>query len=665
MKNSTKTSLIAVTAAMIVLFSLACAGVFKQKTVLRLPEETAMMRTMSSSEFERLLQDNPHSIEKITCYKGLRSIVAEMQPLGQALVDYPNTTELLSKAREADITVEVLAPADSLNSLQPSFWVLLALCLAAGLKILWDDGKLTKLAGLDPFAPIEKGVDANPSERRTFEDVAGCEEAIAKLRRVARWLKSPEFYEEFGAKLPRGILAVGPPGTGKTLLARALAGEVDANFFAVHGSSFVEMFVGVGARRIRKLFSSAVAARDKTGKPSIIFIDEIDAIGKKRSHGGGSGADSERDQTLNQLLVCMQGFESSHGIVVLAATNMPEALDEALTRPGRFDYQVSVDLPDMHGREKIFAIHSKSMRLASNVNIRDLAIRTPQFSGADIEQACNEAAIAAAERLETLRETEGRTIIEADRLITLEDFDHGIDYVQFGDPMLSRARSMSQDDRRNTAIHEAGHCAVQQALQKKGADPITKVTIEPRTKSLGSMQSHAVGDRYGYTKEQLLARITTAMGGRAAQEHFLNVKDTGASNDFEQATNIARMMVTEFGMSRLGPLNVRLTTDDGRALPKLSEELTTEIDHEWRRILDECYKKAMDIIVANELRVERVADALLVDQTILSERFLEIWHADFPKLVSPMVTIKNSNEGTNDSKEETKVLKEDTRISQV
>lgn len=655
MKNSTKTSLIAVAAAMIVLVSLACAGVFKQKTVLRLPEETAMMRTMTSSEFEHWLQDNPRSIEKITCYKGLRSIVAEMQPLGQALIDYPNTTELLSKAHKANINVEVLEPAEGLNSLQPSFWVLLALCLAAGLKILWDDGKLTKLAGLDPFAPIEKGVDANPSERRTFDDVAGCEEAIAKLRRVARWLKSPEFYEEFGAKLPRGILAVGPPGTGKTLLARALAGEVDANFFAVHGSSFVEMFVGVGARRIRKLFSSAIAARDKTGKPSIIFIDEIDAIGKKRSHGGASGADSERDQTLNQLLVCMQGFESSHGIVVLAATNMPEALDEALTRPGRFDYQVSVDLPDTHGREKIFGIHSKSMRLASNINIRDLAIRTPQFSGADIEQACNEAAIAAAERLETLRETEGRTITEADRLITLEDFDHGIDYVQFGDPMLSRARSMSQDDRRNTAIHEAGHCAVQQALQKKGADPITKVTIEPRTKSLGSMQSHAVGDRYGYTKEQLLARITTAMGGRAAQEHFLNVKDTGASNDFEQATNIARMMVTEFGMSRLGPLNVRLTTDDGRSLPKLSEELTTEIDHEWRRILDECYKKAMEIIVANELRVERVADALLVDQTILSERFLEIWHADFPKLVSPMVTPKTSNEETQSSKEETKV----------
>jgi len=557
--------------------------------------------------------------------------VAEMQPLGHALIDYPNTTELIAKAQKANVSVEIAEAANSFNTMHWSFWLLLALCLGAAFKILSADGKFGKLAGLDPFSPIEQGVDANPSEKRTFDDVAGCEEAIAKLRRVARWLKSPKCYEDFGAKLPRGILAVGPPGTGKTLLARALAGEVDANFFAVHGSSFVEMFVGVGARRIRKLFASAVAARDKTGKPSIIFIDEIDAIGKKRSHGGGSGADSERDQTLNQLLVCMQGFETSHGIVVLAATNMPEALDEALTRPGRFDYQVSVDLPDTHGREKIFSIHSKSMRLAPNVNLRDLAIRTPQFSGADIEQACNEAAIAAAERLEKLCESNGRTATEADRMLTLEDFDHGIDYVQFGDPMLSRARSMSQDDRRNTAIHEAGHCAVQQALQTKGADPITKVTIEPRTKSLGSMQSHAVGDRYGYTQEQLLARITTAMGGRAAQEHLLKVKDTGASNDFEQATHLARLMVTEFGMSRLGPLNVRMTTDDGRSIPKLSDELTTEIDHEWRRILDECYKRAMEIIVANELRVERVAEALLVDQTILGERFLEIWSADFPK----------------------------------
>jgi cell division protease FtsH len=416
-----------------------------------------------------------------------------------------------------------------------------------------------------------------------------------------------------------------------------LAGEVEANFFAANGSTFVEMFAGVGARRVRKLFAEAVAARKKTGKPSIIFIDEIDAIGKKRGQGN-SGADSERDQTLNQLLVCMQGFEASSGILVMAATNMVESLDEALKRPGRFDYQVSVDLPDTLGREKIFMIHTRNMKLAPNVRLRDLAVRTPQFSGADIEQACNEAAISAAERIEQLVENDPeRTLTDADKVITLEDFDTGIDYVQFGDPMLSRARSMSEEDKRNTAYHEAGHCAVQQVLQASGADPITKVTIEPRTKSLGSMQSHATNDRYGYTEDQLRARIMTAMGGRIAQEVFLQRKDTGAANDFEQATKLARAMVTEFGMSRLEPFSVKLS-DDGQRPTKIGDELANEIDSEWRRIIDECYQDAKRYIVENERRIERVAEALLAEQTLLGERFLELWNGQ-PSTVAPIAPL--------------------------
>jgi len=514
-----------------------------------------------------------------------------------------------------------------ITSLHWSFWVLLALCAGGIAVLLWRQGAFSKVPGMEVFTPIDAGCATNPQEFRNFEDVAGCEEAIAKLKRVARWLKSPEWYEQFGAKIPKGILAVGPPGTGKTLLARSLAGEVDANFFSVHGSSFVEMYVGVGARRVRRLFAAAVAAHKRTGKPSIIFIDEIDAIGKKRGQGGGNGGDSERDQTLNQLLVCMQGFEGTKGIIVMAATNMPSALDEALTRPGRFDYQVSVDLPDTLGREKIFSIHTRNMKIAANVRLRDLAIRTPQFSGADIEQACNEAAISAAERMD--RSHEGLShydVAHADMVLTLEDFDKGIDYVQFGDPLLSRARSMSQEDKRNTAFHEAGHCAVQQALQAQGADPITKVTIEPRTKSLGSMQSHSVGDRYCYTKEQLLARIATAMGGRAAQEHFLGRKDTGASNDFEQATTLAKLMVTEFGMADLEPMFVRIG-DDGRGA-RVGPELANDIDNEWRRILNEGYRTAMDIVVQNERRVERIAENLLAEQTILGERFLQLWGDD-------------------------------------
>lgn len=512
---------------------------------------------------------------------------------------------------------------DSLKT--TAFWFFLILSFTTVVLVMRRNGLLSRLPGLEIFTPIDSSSCTGQQERRTFDDVAGCEEAIAKLRRVARWLKSPQWYEQFGAKLPKGILAMGPPGTGKTLLARALAGEVDANFFAVNGSSFVEMFVGVGARRVRRLFSSAVAAHKRTGKPSIIFIDEIDAIGKKRSQGA-SGAESEKDQTLNQLLVCLQGFETQKGVIVMAATNMADTLDEALTRPGRFDYHVAVDLPDTYGREKIFSIHTRKMRLDPRVKLRELAIRTPQFSGADIEQACNEAAISAAERFESMLASTTAPD-DQDLMISLEDFDRGIDYVQFGDPMLSRARAMSQEDKRNTAFHEAGHCAVQQALRGRGADPITKVTIEPRTKSLGSMQSHAPEDRYGYTEEQLFARIMTAMGGRIAQEYFLGRKDTGASNDFEQATQLARLMVTEFGMSKLGPFFVRMT-DSQRNAPKVGEEFLNEIDEEWRRILDEAYQAAREIVIENERNVERIAEALLAEQTLLGERILELWKAD-------------------------------------
>ncbi|MBX9666770.1 MAG: AAA family ATPase, partial [Candidatus Obscuribacterales bacterium] len=475
MKNSKKALLAVLAASLVVLCALAAFGVFSPKFINRLPEETASMRTLPDYELDRILKESPESVNKILCFKGLRKVVAEVDPLGPALVDYPNTSKLMDSARSAKISCEItdasIGKIDHyVKSLHWSFWALFAAFGTTLGAILWHSGAFRKLEiglhGVEVVRAVDDNGAVDPAERRTFEDVAGCEEAIAKLRRVARWLKSPEWYEEFGAKIPRGILAVGPPGTGKTLLARALAGEVDANFFSVSGSSFVEMFVGVGAKRVRKLFATAIQERKRTGRPSIIFIDEIDAIGKKRGQGQ-SGSDSEREQTLNQLLVCMQGFEQTPGIIVMAATNMADSLDEALKRPGRFDYQVNVDLPDTLGREKIFSIHTRNMRLAPNVRLRDLAVRTPQFSGADIEQACNEAAIAAAERLES--RLEGMSPEERAALVkqvSLEDFDIGIDYVQFGDPMLSRARAMSQQDKRNTAFHEAGHCAVQQALQE-------------------------------------------------------------------------------------------------------------------------------------------------------------------------------------------------------
>ena len=364
MKNSTRAQLIALTVAMLSIIMFAAAGAFSKKSALVLPEEAASMRSMSGYELDRLLLESPASIHKITCYKGMRSIVADAEPLGPGLVDYPNTSNLLVRARAAHVPVEIANPEAakvnwSFSSLDWSFWALIGIFSAGIGWALWRDGIFSRIPGLENFSPIEAGCESNPGERRTFDDVAGCEESIAKLKRVARWLESPEWYEQFGAKLPRGILAVGPPGTGKTLLARALAGEVNANFFSVHGSSFVEMFVGVGARRVRRLFEAAAAAHKRTGKPSIIFIDEIDSIGKSRSQGG-SGGDSERDQTLNQLLMCMQGFDPGKGIVVMAATNMAQTLDEALTRPGRFDYHITVDLPDTLGRERSFPFTRKT-----------------------------------------------------------------------------------------------------------------------------------------------------------------------------------------------------------------------------------------------------------------------------------------------------------------
>jgi len=629
MNKPKKAVLVALSVSLVAVVSLAGFGIFSPKYINRLPDETANMRTLPDYELDRIMKETPEAVQRITCFKGLRKVVADIDPLGPALVDYPNTDKLLSSAKTSRVACEItdgsIGRVDHfVKTLHWSFWALF-LAITSGIGfLLYRSGAFRKLEiglpGVEVVRPVNEEGAMEASERRTFDDVAGCDEAIAKLRRVARWLKAPELYEDFGAKIPRGILAVGPPGTGKTLLARALAGEVDANFFSVSGSTFVEMFVGVGAKRVRKLFQAAVAERERTGRPSIIFIDEIDAIGKKRGQGQ-SGADSEREQTLNQLLVCMQGFEQTKGIIVMGATNMVETLDEALKRPGRFDYQVSVDLPDTLGREKIFMIHTRNMKLAPNVRLRDLAVRTPQFSGADIEQACNEAAIAAAERLE--RRLEGASpseIAAAEKLISLEDFDIGIDYVQFGDPMLSRARAMSESDKRNTAYHEAGHCAVQQALQQLGADPITKVTIEPRTKSLGSMQSHSDGDRYNYTEPQLKARIAAAMGGRVAQEFFLNTKDTGASNDFEQATRIAKLMVTEFGMSKLGPLNIKPDH-------KIGEKLTDEIDAEWQRLVNESYELAKDLIMQNERRIERIAEALLAEQTLLASRFQELWYA--------------------------------------
>ena len=606
-----------------VILALVTLGVVLTFASGRFVGERVVASSDDPSKVAEIMTAEPKRIEEIIVLKGQKTALVRSPSLGTVIVKNPDSDTLIDRARAAGVPVEEVG-TDKHPVVDFKLILGVAMLLGTGAVFLYITGGFEKVAAKIGNVAGVRPVSRHNYERCSFDDVAGCEEAVAKLRRVARWLKSPEWYERFGAKIPKGILAVGPPGTGKTLLARALAGEVDGNFYSVDGSSFVEMFVGVGAKRVRSLFAAAIAERKRTGRPSIIFIDEIDAIGKKRGQGS-SGSDSEREQTLNQLLVCMQGFERSSGIIVMAATNMADSLDAALTRPGRFDYRVAVDLPDTAGREKIFRIHSSDMSLDPSVNLRDLAVRTPQFSGADIEQACNEAAIAAAERAELKLKDEHKDfeLPDHEMVLTIEDFDVGIDYVQFGDPLLSRARTMSEQDRRNTAIHEAGHSVVQQVLQAEGADPITKVTIEPRTKSLGSVQSHPIEDRYGYSERQLLVRIMTCLGGRVAQEQLLDKKDTGASNDFEQATNIARRMVMEFGMSKLEPMNVKVDPRAGSM--KVGEELQDLIDSEWRRIIAECYNRVQEIIFENRDRVTLIADTLMEEQTILGSRFRELW----------------------------------------
>lgn len=467
----------------------------------------------------------------------------------------------------------------------------------------------------DNWAPMQH-IAGN--DKKTFADVAGCDEAVAKLARVVRFIKSPDWFVSFGAQRANGVLLVGPPGTGKTLLARALAGETDSNFFYVSGSEFVQMYVGVGAQRMRKLFDQAAQAAAQNHKHSIIFIDEFDAIGRKRTTDE-SNSGSEYAQTINEMLVQMDGFSKNSNIIVVAATNLPKVLDPALLRPGRFDYQAVVDLPGITGRVKVFQVHSLKLKIANDVDLLELARRTPGFSGAQIAHVCTEAAVIAAERSEKLHA--GKTAEElalVERTITLDDFDEAIDFVQFGDPLLARAAAMTDGDHENTAYHEAGHAVVQKALEAEGANPVTKITIVPRSKSLGMMQSHSLTDSYGMTETQCRNHIKVLLAGRVAQEKYLKTKDTGASSDFEQASKLARAMVVDWGMS---PMGVIVT---GGSLA-LGQEYLNEIDTQCRKILEECMTATRELIEKHTDAVVRVANGLLQEKTILAARFEELY----------------------------------------
>jgi len=439
---------------------------------------------------------------------------------------------------------------------------------------------------------------SNQQKRVTFKDVAGVEEAKEELQEIIEFLKEPQKFQKLGGRIPKGVLMMGPPGTGKTLLARAIAGEANVPFFSISGSDFVEMFVGVGASRVRDLFEQG-----KKNAPCIIFIDEIDAVGRHRGAGLGGGHD-EREQTLNQLLVEMDGFESNDGVILIASTNRPDVLDPALLRPGRFDRRVVVSRPDVRGREGILKVHTRKIPLGEDVDISVIARGTPGFTGADLANLVNEAALNAARYNK--------------KVVAQHDFELAKDKVLMGAERKSMV--ISNEEKRVTAYHEGGHTLV--GLKVPNADPVHKVTIIPRGMALGVTQQLPEGDRHNYTKEYLLGQISILMGGRIAEETFLGNITTGASNDIEKATELARAMVCEYGMSELGPLTFGKKEEQiflGREIAQhrdYSEETSIRIDSEVRKIVTEQYERATKIIQENRDTLVRLAEALLEHESL-------------------------------------------------
>jgi cell division protease FtsH len=435
-------------------------------------------------------------------------------------------------------------------------------------------------------------------KKATFKDVAGSDEAKEELQEIIEFLKDPQKFQKLGGRIPKGVLLVGPPGTGKTLLARAIAGEANVPFFSISGSDFVEMFVGVGASRVRDLFEQG-----KKNAPCIIFIDEIDAVGRHRGAGLGGGHD-EREQTLNALLVEMDGFESNEGVILIAATNRPDVLDPALLRPGRFDRRVVVARPDVKGREEILRVHTRKVPLSDDVDLSIIARGTPGFSGADLANLVNEAALWAAR--------------QSRKFVAMDDFEMSKDKVLMG--VERKSMILSDEEKRNTAYHEAGHALV--AAMTPGADPVHKVTIIPRGMALGLTMQLPEADKHTYTKEFLEGMLAVLMGGRSAEEIFLGHITTGAGNDIERATDIARNMVCEWGMSDLGPLAFGKKEEAiflGREIAQhrdFSEDTALQIDREVKRIVSNGYEAAKNLLSSNRELLDRIAQALLVREVL-------------------------------------------------
>ncbi len=561
------------------------------------PKEVAYL------EFYKMLKDSSGQIKSVV--KTENVLLGEFVNNTKFMVNIPdNDPELLSLLRTNLNDFDVKPPRTLLAG------ILLNL-LPVGLLIFfwWMMASRGEQIGnrIMSFGKISPKIHSEKSEKVTFNDVAGVDEAKEELKEVIEFLKDPKKFQKLGGKLPKGVLLVGPPGCGKTLIARAVAGEAGVPFFSISGSDFVEMFVGVGASRVRDLFEQGRKAGRASGKGSIIFIDEIDAVGQVRFSGIGGGHD-ERNQTLNALLVEMDGFDTAGGLILIAATNRPDTLDPALLRPGRFDRNIVVNLPDIKGREEILKVHTRKLKIAGNVDFKSIASQTPGFSGADLANLCNEAALLAAR-------------FNKDS-IEITDFEKSVERVLMGPEKKSRI--MSVKEKKITAFHESGHALL--SLILPGVNPLKKVSIIPRGLAGGYTFTPPLEDRHYWTKNELTAEITMMLGGRAAEEIILHEVTTGAQSDLEQATSMARRMVTQFGMSeKLG--NVTLGKNESPVFLGLdimekrnySDNTARIIDEEVRYIVDEAYHKAKDLLKTNEDKLKILSAALMEKEVLDGE----------------------------------------------
>lgn len=590
---------------------------------------------ISYDKFVQQLENNGVKSFSIQPERGVFEVRGELKAGNKKFITYiPNSEKILDRIDKAGSKVEVM-PAKETSGWVTFFTSIIPFVIIFILFFFLLNQAQGGGSRVMNFGKSKAKLYNDDKKKVRFRDVAGADEEKAELIEVVEFLKDPRKFSELGARIPKGVLLVGPPGTGKTLLARAVAGEAGVPFFSISGSDFVEMFVGVGASRVRDLFENA-----KKNAPCIIFIDEIDAVGRQRGAGLGGGHD-EREQTLNQLLVEMDGFGANEGIIIIAATNRPDILDPALLRPGRFDRQITVDRPDVNGREAVLRVHARNKPLDESVNLRNIAMRTPGFSGADLENLLNEAALVAARQNK--------------KKIDMVDIDEATDRVIAGPAKKSRV--ISEKERRIVAFHEAGHTVIGLVLDE--AEMVHKVTIVPRGQAGGYAVMLPKEDRYFMTKPELLDKIVGLLGGRVSEEIVFGEVSTGAHNDFQRATGIARRMVTEFGMSdKLGPLQfgqqsggqVFLGRDIGNE-QNYSDAIAYEIDLEIQRFIKESYERCKKILIENRDKLDLIANTLLEVETLNAEQIKYLVdHGHLPENPEELATVKVDTKKQDDLK---------------